>query len=359
MNVKHLPAWIASAILVILCAACTGAGNSGGNSPFGGANKPGSSPGQAEFLLAAAESEHTSFQLDVFAPDIRSSLEQLAEIERAGNFSPGLGITESGLREMAGDYAGAAIAAYKEISWAYGFGIASESQVKDLLREVIALFENGSTETETRRNAGVRAARACMAFAREDWKEAEELLLTVLAPDEEPDSFIRWMLLVCSLELNKNGDDGRTTRSAYGAIRARYALFPEYWYRGARSLSGSDGGIAAVYAEQCVTLSPQGPFAASSRNILAEHFGISPHGKDIRVKAEIEHILRASVSMNDPTIANELFPLLALPDNPYTLFALGATRELASVPKFREFFIEEARKHSGRLGERLNYIVRS
>ena len=329
MNIKSLPAGAAPAILAILFAACTGAENS-------------------------AIISHTERNAPVFAlPDISgiaAGLEQIAELERAGGFSPGLGLAESELRERAGDYAGAAVAAFKEISWAYGYGTASLSQVQDWLQSVFALLEELSPGFEPLQNAGTRAVMGCMAFVREEWETAEELLAALLSPQEEPDSFLNWMLLVCALEQAR--DELRAARSAYGAIRARYALFPEYWYRGARN-------IGAAYAEQCININPQGPFAEDSRSILAVHFGISPDGRDIRTRAEIENILRTSVSANEPKMLEELFPLMALPDNPYTVFALGAMQALTAIPEYRAFFTREALKSSGRLGERLNFISRS
>ena len=299
------------------------------------------------------------------------SLEQIAEIERAGAYFPGLALAESGFRENAGDYAGAAVAAYKELSWAYGSGNATRSQVEEGLLNALGFFDGSSTsididvDIEQRRNSGLDAIRGCIAFVREDWALAEKLLTGILSPDEEPDSFLRWMLLVCALEREDKaaGDKAQAARSAYGAIRARYALFPEYWYRGARA---EDGNIAAAYAEQCVNTSPQGPFAGNCREIIINHLGIAADARsaqgrvhsDIRTKAEIENIIRASVAMNKPEILEDLFPLMALPDNPYTFYALGAMKSLSSVPEFRVFFIDGAIKSPGRLGERLNYISR-
>ena len=340
MNIKVLPAKIVSAVFVILCAACTGSENTGGISHV------------KEIAPAAAVFAETAAPADTAVSGIAESLEQIAELERAGGFFPGLGLAESELRERAGDYAGALVAAYKEISWAYGCGTASMSHVQDWLQSALALFENISSLSDPQRSAWTRAANGCIAFVRGDWEKAEELLAGILSPSEEPDSFLRWMLLVCALEQDKSADESRAARSAYGAIRARYALFPEYWYRGARN-------IGAAYAEQCINTSPHGPFAGDSRSILAGHFGISPDGKDIRTKSEIEDILRTAASVNNPKILEELFPLMALPDNPYTVYALGAMQALASIPEFRMFFTQEALKSTGRLGERLNYISRS
>jgi hypothetical protein len=294
--------------------------------------------------------------------EILASLEHLAELERAGNFFPGLGLTESGLREQAGDFSGAAIAAFKELSWAYGHGSVPRSQVEEGLANALGLLAEVPAA-----GSGIIALRGCIAFAREEWEQALGFLSEIPA-EEEPDSFLRWMLLVCGFE-GQALNDGRPDRSAYSSIRARYSLFPEYWYRGARAFAG-DGNIRAVYAEQCINVSPQGPFAAECRKIIFDHTGLSFFSRDtheitpndahlaIRTRAEIETIVRASVSANNPGLLEELFPLMALPDNPYTIYAQGTLKALSANPAYRSFFTVGAHDSSGRLRERLNYISR-
>jgi len=299
------------------------------------------------------------------AKGLTVSMDQIAEIERAGAFFPGLALVESEFREKAGDYSGAAVAVYKELSWAFSCGNAGMKQVEEGLQNAFDLYNNFLPELGQRRDSGVIALLGCMAFAREDWKEARELLEKILKADEEPDSFLRWMLLVCALE-QEVPEEAASKRSAYSSIRARYARFPEYWYRGARAFSAAEdageGSIAVIYAEQCINSNPQGPFAPQCRRVLSENLGLLSDGKDtysnIRTKAEIENTIRTSVSMNNPGILEELFPLISLPENPYTLYAMGALKVLSSVPEFRTFFIEEAGKSPGRLGDRLSYISR-
>ena len=291
--------------------------------------------------------------------DTALTLERIAELERAGSYFPGLGLIESALREKAGDYTGSAVAAYKELSWAYGYASLSMAQVNDGLQNAAVVSAN----LPVHNGSAVTALKGCMAFAAGNWKLAEDLLTGIVKADEEPDSFLRWMLLVCALE---NAADPAAARQAYSAIRARYTLFPEYWYRGARAFSGGDENIAASYAEQCINISPNGPFAGDCRKILAEHMGLAPDGRSIqngvhagiKTRAEIENIIRNSVSMNNPLILEELYPLMALPENPSTLYAMGALKSLSALPLFREFFIEGALKSQGRLAERLSYIAR-
>jgi len=327
------------------------------------------------------ETKHITESSFSYNTDISSNLERIAEIERTGVYYPGLALAESGLRERAGDFSGAAIAAYKELSWAYGCSAAGREQVEEGLNNALKFFRaspdiinshaNISGGDSPGGNANLYSAAAsaligCIAFAREDWVQAEEFLMGLLSDDEEPDSFLRWMLMVCALE-SKKRDAGeiQAIRSAYGAIRARYAVFPEYWYRGARAYGNTgstafEKNIVSSYAEHCINTSPDGPFSESCRTIISHNLGLSSGTiqKDILTKAEIENIIRASVSASNPVLLEDLFPLIALPDNPYTLYALGALKALSSVPEYLTFFTGKALSTSGRLAERLNYISR-
>jgi hypothetical protein len=201
--------------------------------------------------------------------------------------------------------------------------------------------------------AANRAAQGILAFTRGRWGEAGTLLRTLFDDGDEPDSFGRWMILACALETDR-GD--KQAGAAYRAIRARYAQFPEYWYRGARAFSGA---IAAEYAERCVALASSGPFAAECRDILASFAGLKPgDGALLKSKSEIEDVISRSVSLGDPELLSPLMPLISLPENPYTVYALGALRALASVPQFRNYFSALAAGSTGRLAERLAYICR-
>ena len=56
---------------------------------------------------------------EIFSPDtvnIPQLLDEIAELERAGVYKRGMGFAESSLRERSGDYAGAVLAAFKELA---------------------------------------------------------------------------------------------------------------------------------------------------------------------------------------------------------------------------------------------------
>jgi len=290
-------------------------------------------------VAAPAAAFRTSAQNE----DLLRSLDEFAALERAGSWFQGMALAESGIRENAGDYAGAVAAAYKELAWAYGKGLI---QKEDLEQGILSVLSLGNDEI-------ISAASAVLAFIREEWDEAAAGLEPLFDELDEPDGFGRWMILVCALEKNR---ENRRAAEAYKAIRARYAQFPEYWYRGARAFSGV---VGAEYAENCINSSSQGPFAGECRNILAVFLGLKiEDGLSIKTKTEIEENISRSLNAGNPQLLDSLFPLIGLPDNPYTVYAVEALRALTQVQKYRDFFNEQAASSRGRLAERLSYISR-
>ena len=283
-------------------------------------------------------------------PSLFRSLDEIAEIERAGAWFQGLSITESTIREKAGDYAGSVAAAYKELAWAYGMGLIKKDELEQGLLNILTI-QGDETVTLT--------ANAIIAFLKKQWDTAAEGLEPLFNELDEPDGFGRWLILVCALEKNKAQTlaENRQASAAYKSIRARYSQFPEYWYRGARAFSG---GIAAQYAENCINLSPQGPFADECRTILAANTGLkNEDGLSIKTKKEIEAIISQSINSSNPQVLDSLLPLIGLPDNPYTVYAVSALKTLTGIPKFNEYFSGHAAVSKGRLAERLLYICRS
>ncbi|MDR2552485.1 MAG: hypothetical protein LBD31_04880 [Treponema sp.] len=290
--------------------------------------------------------------------DVPAVLEELAELERSGPFVPGMGLTESNLREKAGDYAGAVLAVFKELFWAYSLGnggvtreAIADGLGKLLTEEGAALFGPEARE----QTAG--AVRAILAFFEGRWKEAEAPLREIYGGTGD-DSYSRWMILVCGME---QGEFRIESRSAYGSIRARYESFPGYWYYAARAACGlwNSPAAAASYAERCINLAPEGPYAAECRGILAEALGLkAADAFAIRTRREIESIIALALNLKNPGVLSDLLPLAALPDNPSTLYAAGAMRSLASEGSFRDWYVKEAARAGGRLAERLLFISR-
>ena len=310
------------------------------------AAKPGKATAMNAVNMSGDNLPENAALLPVAAP-VSKSLDELAELERSGGFVPGLGLAESKLREEAGDYAGAVLAVYKELSWAYALGAGDVS--REAIRQGLEkLLEAEIPFMQEARADITGAVGAILAYFDGRYDEAEKLLGDLYGREEEIDSFSRFMLLVCSLE---KGTISREERSIYGAIRSRYAGFPEYWYRYARSEN------EGAYAERCINLAPEGPYAAECRIILAKTMGVKAEDAPaIRTYFEIETAITNAVNQRNPESLSSLLPLIALPDNPSTLFASGAMRALAGEGIFRIWFTAQAEKARGRLAERLFYI---
>jgi len=73
-------------------------------------------------------------------------------------------------------------------------------------------------------------------------------------------------------------------------------------------------------------------------------------------KPEIEFIIGSAVSERKPDRLDPRFPLLGLPDNPYTLYALGALKGIASDEHFRTVLASAAASRQGRAAARLRYV---
>jgi hypothetical protein len=283
-------------------------------------------------------------------PSLFRSLDEIAEIERAGAWFQGLSITESTLREKAGDYAGSVAAAYKELAWAYGMGLIKKEELEKGLSNVLTIQGDESVTL---------AANSIISFVKKQWASAAEGLEPLFNELDEPDGFGKWMILVCALEKNKAASSviDRRTGEVYKSIRARYSHFPEYWYRGARSFSGA---VAAQYAENCINLASQGPFADECRSILAANTGLkNEDGLSIKTKKEISAIISQSVNSSNPQVLDSLLPLIGLPDNPYTIYAVNMLKTLTGISKFNDYFSGHASGSKGRLAERLSYLCRS
>lgn len=291
---------------------------------------------QADRVVPAAES----------AADAFVALQALAARERAAGYVPGMGLEESTLRERQGDYGGAVLAAFKELLWLYGMGLLPKPALSARLDAVEKAFPgNGDVAA---------AAAASRAYLEGKWAETLQAAKVLATAAAAPDDFAQWLVAACELELDASD---RAAGGRYAAARGRYAKYPAYWHHAARI---GRGAAAMEAAEWCVSLSPMGPYAPDSRIILAREAGLKPgDGASLRTRAEIEAALSglAAGVGDDAALLSELVPLLALPDNPYTLYALGGLRALCADGRIRAVVVSARSRSSGRAAERLRYAA--
>jgi hypothetical protein len=294
--------------------------------------------------------------------ELDTALSAIADEERSNGFSRGMGIEESLLRERAGDYAGAVIAALKELMWTYAYSSAANAAVGiDAMVSSLKNVEDAKIAVNRNQPDVVQAVKASLAFLNKNYDEAGPLLNSVFASELEPDAFSSWMRLVCALEIsNPQSDDGRRCRAEYKAIRARYQTLPLYWYYGARAFLGDE---QSAWSERCINLAPDGPCAGEARAFIAVNSGLSTKDASaIRTRYEIDTTINSAIQTRTPATLAPLLPLAALKDNPYTIYAANALHSLAANDSsFKTWFAEEAKtarnKRDARLTERLNFIA--
>jgi hypothetical protein len=215
---------------------------------------------------------------------------------------------------------------------------------------------------------GLRACNAALDFIDGRYKQAGKALDALFNGDakggipDAPDDFPRWMRLVCSLE------EGRRTQAEYSAIRARYSAFPAYWYYALRGASNEMSGFAGEFAERCINLAPDGPYAKEARQMLAVCSGLAPQdGAAMRTKLEIETTITDAIKNADPARLETLLPLASLDDNNWTAYAAGAMHALAGTEPYRSWFngkqveanaLRGNSAAAARLAGRLDYITR-
>ena len=277
---------------------------------------------------------------------IINMLDEIAELERSGIYFKGMGFRESSLNQNIGDYSAATAALFKELLWTYGHGQLEKKEVQKAVDHMLEYEGPGKNDV-------VYTAQAAKDFFNGNWPEAQKKLTLIFSGFIEPDSFVNWMILSCILETDSGS---REAISAYRSIRARYSQFPEYWYRGAKLFNGM---IASEFAEYCINLAPNGPYANDCRGLIAVSMGLKAEdGISLKSKTEVEGIITQAVNNGNPMLLEPLMPLIGLPENPYTIYALGALKPLGVLPAFRDYFEGLAVKAKGRLADRLVYICR-
>jgi hypothetical protein len=284
-------------------------------------------------------------------------LDKIAETERAKGYVAGIGLYESQQRELAGDFAGSVIAAFKEMLWAHALSDSDSvksytmNDVENGLEAIITEFDNKNIEQREPVNV---AAEACLAFTQEKFAKCAENLSLIFDDDEEADSFLNWMRLICAM----SGDPGgaaRALRARYAAMRARYSAIPAYWYYGARYFPPTE---RPIYAENCVDSNPRGAYAQYCRDMLAEEAGIAKKDAQyFRTRMEIEAAVGAAIKNGDASELGGIIDVLRLNDNSRTLYAAGALKTLAKDPRMRPYLTARYNEAKGRQRERLEYIL--
>lgn len=290
---------------------------------------------------------------------ISSNLLVLNESERRQGYQPGMGLALSSYYEQLGYLVPAVFAACADLSYAYAGGSASLADYNNGLDALAKSWQDQSSAQAEKIRQSISAVRA---FLNEDWSTASELLSILQESVIHEDSFQTWMFLVSKLEADIamanesiawHPDEILITK--YGSIMTRYRSLPQYWYHAMRF--GLSDNLRLDAAERCINLAPQGPYALPARETMSELWSL-PKDSAVALMTiqEIQILIQTASATANLEELRKLFPLLALADNPSTLYALGALQGLADSLQVRSWLQMEAEKAKGRLADRLRYV---
>jgi hypothetical protein len=271
--------------------------------------------------------------------DASGALESLAQRERLYPYELGLGAVESSLLEKEKRLGEAVFAAFTDLAYAWSLGLCGEGDLEAGLRQAEAACAGKEGETEAR--LAVRALRAYRSGAR------AECLQALGSLGQKDDSFAAYARAVSSQDL--------------GALRLmenRYSGFPEYWLNRARL--DPDATMARAAAERVISLAPHGPLQAAARSLVLDTLGLKGYRPELLLcPFEVDSCVRQSLGAGDPGLIDPCLATLELPDNPYSLYALGALKALSSDYAYqRRFTLRSAEeKKSPRLKERLAFLL--
>ena len=283
------------------------------------------------------------------------ALEVYDEYQARFLFEPGIGLTESLLYEKLGRIEESIVAAYKELEYQRYRGGVAEALVRDNLAKLSRKLEDRQWNPE---GQGRELVEALQRYARGAWAEAARALEQPGPALEQP--FGRYLLLSARLETGQASDaDFRE----YGALELYLKSLPAYYYhlwRGMRSAGGEPPAAARPVLEKCILLAPNTPFALESRRALGRLIGLAPaDGEKLLLGPELEAIGRRLAEGESLDRLEPVLELLATADNEYQMLAVLMLKQLKSREQVRVFLAEHARTATGRLKERLAFVLSS
>ena len=292
----------------------------------------------------------------VAAEKYAEALEVYAEYQILFPYETGIGLAESLLLEKLGRIEESIVAAFKELEYQRYRGGVPEALIQDNLAKLSRKLDDRQWNPEGRGKALVEALRR---YSRREWVEAARALERPSPALER--RFGRYLLLSARLE---SGQAAEADFREYEGLEPYLKGLPAYYYhhwRGMRHGSGGDlpAGARPVL-EKCILLAPNTPFALESRRELGRLIGLAQtDGERLLLGPELEAISRQVAGGQSLTRLEPVLELLSTPDNEYQLLAVLMLKQLKSREQVRAFLAERSRTATGRLKERLAFVLNS
>jgi hypothetical protein len=269
-------------------------------------------------------------------------------------YETGIGLSESLLFEKLGKIEESIVAAFKELEYQRYVGGVADAVLLDNLHELRRKLDDRQWNPEAK---GKDLVQGLESYVRGEWGQAAAALDRPGPILEQP--FGRYLLLSARLEAARATDaDFRSYQLLEPYLKSLPAYYFHLW-RGMRQGPATYAPAAArPILEKCILLAPKTTFALESRRELGRLIGLAPaEGERLLLVPELEAIGRQVAAGGDLRRLEPVLELLATPDNEYQLSAALLLKQLKSRDQVRGFLAERARTSTGKLRERLSFIM--
>jgi tetratricopeptide (TPR) repeat protein len=282
------------------------------------------------------------------------ALEVFDEYQARFLYETGIGLRESLLYEKLGKIEESIVAAFKELEYQRYAGSVTDAVLLDNLQKLDRKLDDRQWNPEVK---GKGLVRALERYVRGQWGQAAAELDKPGPIVELP--FGRYLLLSARLEaaLATEADF-----QSYQLLEPYLKSLPAYYFHLWRGMRRGPGSYAPAAArpvlEKCILLAPKTSFALESRRELGRLIGLSPaEGEKLLLAPELEAIGRQVAAGGDLDRLEPVLELLTTPDNEYQLSAVLLLKRLKGRDQVRGFLAGRARNVTGRLKERLSFVM--
>ena len=273
------------------------------------------------------------------AGEFQKCAELLEPYFETGGFFPGLGLFASTVYEKLGDTEKAVLCAFLDYEYAAN-GNASADAFSANLQSVEALLPSGGSSE-----------------ALESIKALFDTRLEAKAPSSP---FFISDYVYCKAKLLRN-DFSPADFSALLQLEKYFSRFPSYYWtvwKAVRVLELEKSNEWLRVLEKTITLTPSSFYATLAREALASCIGIeTKNAAALLMPQEVKAALEAFASTADEGRLFPLYALLDLPDCSYVYAGVQMVKTAASEPIVRAALVKKFDRSSGRLKDRLAFIL--
>lgn len=149
---------------------------------------------------------------------------------------------------------------------------------------------------------------------------------------------------------------------SYKALLPSFKVLPTYYHRVFLGMGGLTPGVPMdnriAPLEAAVDLASGNDLAVAWRKELAAAAGLqAADAAKLLTRKEISDTANRAAASGEMVTLAPLVAMLELKDNNYTMMAMGVLRAFAKDARYRQFFVDKSRASSGRLKERLEYVL--